>query len=126
MVKNKLQYLVLNYLIVVVWFVNGLVCKVLNLVPRHQEIVGEILGNKYAPQLTVLIGFSEIIMSIWILSRHKQQLNAWLQIGIILLMNCIEFICVPNLLMWGRFNIVFALLFCGLIYYTNFFLKKQL
>ncbi|WP_028376380.1 DoxX-like family protein [Leeuwenhoekiella sp. MAR_2009_132] len=125
MVINKLQYLVFNYFIVSVWLINGLVCKMLNLVPRHQEIVGEILGNKYAPQLTILIGFSEIIMSIWILSRYKQQLNAWLQIGIILLMNCLEFICVPNLLMWGKFNLVFAVLFCGFIYYTNFILTKQ-
>ncbi|MGO4912261.1 DoxX-like family protein [Leeuwenhoekiella sp. W20_SRS_FM14] len=125
MVINKLQYLVFNYFIISVWLINGLVCKILNLVPRHQEIVGEILGNKYAPQLTILIGFSEIIMSIWILSRYKQQLNAWLQIGIILLMNCLEFICVPNLLVWGKFNLVFAVLFCGFIYYTNFILTKQ-
>ncbi len=35
---------ILNYLIAAVWIANGLFCKVLNLVPRHQEIVARIIG----------------------------------------------------------------------------------
>ena len=71
---------ILNYLIALVWFVNGLFCKVLNLAPRHQEIVGRILGNEYALILTKIIGFSEIIMAIWILSRIYSKFNAMTQI----------------------------------------------
>ena len=36
---------VLHYLIAAVWLANGLFCKVLNLVPRHQQIVARILGK---------------------------------------------------------------------------------
>lgn len=31
-----------------VWFINGMVCKILNVVPRHQEIVASIMGDTYA------------------------------------------------------------------------------
>ncbi|MBS1603980.1 MAG: hypothetical protein JST42_15035 [Bacteroidetes bacterium] len=49
----------LNYLISAVWLINGLFCKVLNLVPRHGKIVARIIGGPHAEVLTRLIGFSE-------------------------------------------------------------------
>jgi hypothetical protein len=42
----------ISYLIAAVWLINGLVCKVLNLVPRHREIVARILGDNHAPLFT--------------------------------------------------------------------------
>jgi hypothetical protein len=36
---------ILNYGIASVWIANGLFCKLLNLVPRHQRIVARILGR---------------------------------------------------------------------------------
>lgn len=45
--KNNNIHQALTYFIALVWLVNGLFCKVLNLVPRHQEIIGEILGNDF-------------------------------------------------------------------------------
>lgn len=119
---NKL----LNYLIAVVWIVNGLICKLFNLVPRHQEIVGRILGTEFASIFTKLIGFSEIVMAIWILSRIKTKLNAISQIVIIATMNILELILVPDLLLWGKLNFVFAFLFILLIYYNEFVLNKKL
>jgi hypothetical protein len=71
---------VLKYLIVSVWLVNGLICKVLNFTQRHQEIVGAILNIKYAREITLLIGVLEVIMSFWILSNYKQKLSAFTQI----------------------------------------------
>lgn len=115
----------INSLIAAVWLVNGLYCKVLNLVPRHQEIVARILGDDYAPLLTKLIGVSEILMVVWILSRLYSRLNAITQISIVLLMNVIEFIAVPDLLLWGRFNILFAAMFAGVVYYNEFILCKN-
>ena len=115
----------LNYFIATVWLINGLFCKVLNLVPRHQEIVGRILGETYARELTFLIGLAEIVMTIWVLSRILSRLNAITQIVIVMLMNILEFILVPDLLLWGRFNFLFASLFCAVIYY-NEFSKKPL
>jgi hypothetical protein len=99
--------------------VNGLFCKVLNLVPRHQEIVARILGNDYAAIFTKLIGVAEIVMAIWILSQWKQRFNVFTQIAVIATMNVMEFLFVPDLLLWGQLNSVFAFLFILLIY-TNF------
>src|SRR6185295_17356978 len=93
---------ILNYLIATVWIVNGLLCKVLNLVPRHQLIISRILGDEHATFLTRAIGISEILMAIWILSRIATRLNASVQIGIIAVMNIIEFVCAPDLLLFGK------------------------
>jgi DoxX-like family len=105
--------------IALVWLINGLFCKVLNLVPRHELIVGRILGQDYARPLTLLIGLSEIAMSIWILSGIKSRLNAYLQIAIIATMNTIEFTLAPDLLLWGKLNSLFAFLFILIIYFND-------
>jgi hypothetical protein len=116
----------LNYFIAAVWIINGLFCKVLNLVPRHQEIVARILGNDHARLFTIAIGTSEIAMAVWILSGFKKRLNAIAQIIIIAIMNALEFILVPDLLLWGRFNALFAFLFILLIFYNEFYRKNKL
>lgn len=108
-----------------VWFLNGLVCKVLNLVPRHQEIVARILGDDYARTITVLIGISEIMMAVWVLSKYKSRFNVITQIVIILIMNILEYSIALDLLLWGRMNIVFALFFVALVYYNEFILKEH-
>jgi len=97
---------------------------VLNLTPRHQEIVARILGEEYARTITVLIGISEIIMAVWVLSKYKSQFNAITQMIIVLAMNLLEYFIAPDLLLWGRMNIVFALFFVGLVYYNEFILKE--
>lgn len=117
---------VLTYTIAAVWLVNGLFCKVLGLVPRHQEIVAQILGREYAKPITLCIGFAEILMAIWIISGWKSRLNAILQILIIVMMNILEFTIIPNLLLWGKMNIIFAVMFCALIFYNEFILSKKL
>jgi hypothetical protein len=109
---------ILTYLIASVWFVNGFVCKVLNLVPRHQQIVARILGDENSEIFTRIIGFSEILMGIWILSRRFQRLNAWTQIIVVATMNILEFFFVPDLLLWGKSNSVFAFLFIMLVFIT--------
>jgi uncharacterized membrane protein YphA (DoxX/SURF4 family) len=117
---------ILTILIALVWLANGLLCKVLNLVPRHQQIVGRILGETHAGLLTKLIGVSEILMAVWIISGIKSRLNAMAQMIIIGLMNCIEFVLAPDLLLWGKANSVFAFIFIALIYYNEFKLRKKL
>ncbi len=124
--NSSLVNKILNCLIATVWLVNGLVCKVLNIVPRHQEIVGRILGNSYATAFTKLIGFSEIVMAIWILSRYKPKLNATTQIIIIAAMNIIELLITSDLLLWGKLNSFFALLFVLIIYYNEFVLNRKI
>ncbi|MBT6514180.1 MAG: hypothetical protein HOK65_05375 [Crocinitomicaceae bacterium] len=124
--KNKKLHKALTLLISVVWLANGLFCKVLNLVPRHEQIVARILGEDYSRPLTILIGLSEVVMAVWVLSKFKSKLNAITQILIVALMNTLEFILVPDLLLWGRLNSLFALLFISLVYYNEFVLNKKL
>lgn len=120
MISNKL----LNYLIAAVWIANGLFCKVLNLLPRHQEIVARIIGNAHAGVLTRAIGFSEMAMAVWILSGFRTKLNAITQVVVIATMNSLEFIMAPDLLLWGRFNALFAFLFTLVILYNEFYLRN--
>ncbi|GAA4022529.1 hypothetical protein GCM10022409_02840 [Hymenobacter glaciei] len=105
-----------TYLIALVWLANGLLCKVLLLVPRHAAIVARILGPTHATTLTRLIGVGEIGMAVWVLSGIKARWCAWTQIALILSMNTLEAVLAPDLLLWGRANAVFAALFCGFIY----------
>lgn len=126
MLTSGNRHVVVNILIATVWLANGLFCKVLNLVPRHEQIVARILGEDYSRSITVLIGLSEIGMAIWVFSKFKSKLNAIIQIAVVATMNTIEFILAPDLLLWGRLNAVFALLFIGLVYFNEFILNKDL
>lgn len=100
----------LNIAISLVWLVNGLYCKVLNFVPRHQLIVAQILGPSHAGMLTILIGMSEILMAIWIVSRIQPKRCAITQAIIIAAMNITEYILAPDLLLFGRGNALVAAL----------------
>jgi len=124
--RNK--HRILTILIAAVWLANGLLCKVLNLTPRHEEIVRIILNTDRASAyyLTFLIGIAEIVMAIWVLTKSKSKFNAITQIMVVATMNILEFILIPDLLLWGRLNSVFALLFIGLVYYNEFVLNKNL
>ncbi len=123
--SNKKINTILTYFIAAIWLANGLVCKVLHLVPRHEQIVAHILGGTHATLFTILIGFSEIIMAIWIISRLKTKLNAIVQIIVVASMNTLEFILVPNLLLWGKYNALFALLLIITIYINEFYFNKS-
>lgn len=123
---EKTLYKTLTYSIAAVWFVNGLFCKVLNLVPRHEQIVSEILGTEHSTIFTKLIGFSEILMTLWIISGIKSRLNSITQILIIATMNTMEYVLIPDLLLWGKFNSAFALIFIAIIFFNEFILHKKL
>ena len=113
----------LTYFIALVWLANGLICKVLDLVPRHREIVARILGDTYAAPLTVAIGVGECLMVVWVLSGMHRRLCAWTQIALVLIMNLIEFTLVPDLLLFGRFNLLVAVGFAALLYYWGILRK---
>jgi hypothetical protein len=123
--KEKSIKVWLNYFIGGVWIVNGLFCKVLNFVPRHQEIVARILHVDESRLLTFLIGLAEIGMGIWIWSNIGTRLNAVSQMIIIALMNTLEFFLAPDLLLWGRSNAIFAFMFILLIYYKEFYMNNK-
>jgi hypothetical protein len=107
--------------IALVWLINGLFCKLLNLVPRHQMIVSNILSKDHSYIATKAIGVLEILMFIWIISKIQSRLCALTQIIVIAIMNIIEFIFVPHLLLFGRANIIVAAIFILIIFYNEFF-----
>lgn len=109
----------INWLVALIWLVNGLFFKVLNLVPRHEEIIVKVLGFENSEFLRVTIGILEIAMFFWIMSEIKPRIAMFTQVVIILTMNVLEFTLAPELLMWGEFNFVFALMLCVLIYWNN-------
>lgn len=112
--------MIFTYLIASVWLVNGLFCKVFNFTPRHRAIVARILGERHAKGRTIAIGLLETAMAVWIISGIGLNINVWTQIALVLCMNVIEFFMAPDLLLWGRWNAFFALLFVILIYYNAF------
>lgn len=116
----------ITYGTAIVWITNGFFCKVLNLVPRHEQIVASILGNNHSRLLTIIIGISEIAMAVWILSGYKTKLNAITQIVVVATMNIFEFIFVPDLLLWGKLNAIFAFMFILVVYHNEFYLHKKL
>ena len=109
--RNKLSSF-LTYFIAVVWLVNGLYCKILGYVPRHQQIVARILGESNSGWITRSIGVMEVIMSIWVLSGRQRRINAAVQILLVMTMNLMEFFLARDLLLFGGMNIVVAGLFC--------------
>lgn len=115
----------ITWLIAAVWLINGLFCKVLALVPRHEQIVARILGAEFSAPLTKLIGLLEIGICVWILSGIKAKICLYTQILLIASMNVLEYLLAPDLLLFGRMNIVFALLFIGLILFHGLYLKKR-
>lgn len=64
-------------------------------------------------------------MATWIVLDRQRKPTAIVQIAIILTMNTLESILVPDLLLWGYLNPVFAVLFCGLIYYHGFQMPRH-
>jgi hypothetical protein len=115
---------ILTSLIALVWLLNGLICKVFNLVPRHQEIVETILQVHNGRTLTIAIGLAEFCMALWIVSGYRQKLNAITQIVVIASMNILEAIYAPHLLLWGKWNGAFAFLFILVIYANVFHLNN--
>jgi len=120
-----LAHKILSFCIAAVWIVNGLFCKLLNFVPRHELIVAKIMGTEYSRSLTIIIGCFEILMSIWILSNLRSKLNAVIQILAIAVMNILELIMAPGLLLWGKVNGIFALALILVIYFNEFYLNKK-
>jgi hypothetical protein len=123
---NPILHRIISYFFASVWIMNGLYCKVLGYVPRHEQIVGRILGLDYAHILTLLIGISEILVSIWIISNIKHRLCVNFQIIIIVAMNILEFFLAQDLLLWGKLNIFFAFIFVVLLGIHEYILKPKI
>ncbi len=112
-------------LLAAVWLMNGLYCKVLGHVPRHEQIVANILGDAYSREITFFIGLGEIVIAFCIIGNLFPRLCSAFQILMVTAMNILEFFVTPDLLLWGRFNAVFAGLFILMVYYNGFILQAK-
>lgn len=124
MQRKQIQRLI-DFTLAGVWLTMGLYCKVLGQVPRHEAIVGEILGADNAVWLTPLIGFGEMCLAVWIATGYHRKVSAAIQILLVIAMNILEFTLAVDHLLWGPLNFIFALLFCALVYCNGFILKQR-
>ena len=116
--------LLLRICFALIWLTNGLFCKLLNRVPRHQQIVARVLGHDWAPAATRAIGILEILMALWILSRWKPRSCAVAQMVVVAAMNLIEINLASDLLLFGPFNIILAGAFIFVVYLHAFVMKE--
>ena len=114
----------IRFVIAAVWLINGLFCKLLNMVPRHQLIVARILGSEHAGLFTKAIGIAEIAMFAWVVSGISPKFCALTQILIVAAMNAIEFFAASDLLLFGKINAIVAFAFIVLIFYNEFNTRK--
>ena len=121
---GKLHRLV-TVLIASVWIGFGLLCKVLHFVPRHEEIVARILGEAHAGLMTRGIGMLEMLLGLWVLTGLKKRLTAIVQMTLVGTMNVLETLLAPDLLLWGRFNALFAVAFISVIYVNEWVLVER-
>lgn len=125
MTKTTIHKL-LTYGIAAVWLANGLFCKVLKSRTKTRTNCREnILGADHSRSLTVFIGLSEIVMAAWIILGYQRKLNAIAQIIVVVVMNTLEFILIPELLLWGKLNSFFACIFVLVVYFNEFYLNKK-
>ncbi|MBS1560781.1 MAG: hypothetical protein JSS89_04185 [Bacteroidetes bacterium] len=115
---------IITLLLFAIWLGNGLFCKVLGLVPRHELIVARILGNEFARPLTLMIGILEMGLALWILRGKAWKITAVFQMSVVGIMNILEFVLARDLLLWGGMNAVFALLLIVVIYIDAFHLRS--
>jgi len=87
-------------------------------------IVTRIFGEEHAALITKTIGILEILMAVWIISGIKSRWCALVQVIVIAIMNIIEFMLAPDLLLFGRINAIVAT-FLIVIIITNEFIYNR-
>jgi hypothetical protein len=122
--NRKSIHMALTYCFALVWLINGLFCKVWDLVPRHKQIVARIIGGQHAGALTIVIGLLEVGMAVWIISGYRKKLCVITQFATVAIMNGIEFVAASDLLLWGKFNALFAFFFLMLVVLHAFYGTK--
>jgi hypothetical protein len=116
---NSRYDLLLRFCIGAVWMANGLWCKVLDGVPRHREIAQRILGDEAGRFFIGLIGVAECALGLWVWLGWRRRWSGWLQIAAVAAMNALEFWRAPDLLLWGRWNQLFALFFIIVVWWVH-------
>jgi len=85
-----------------VWLVHGLYNKLLGGSPRHLAIVQSVPGldGSTGRHALVAVGFIEVGIAVWMLSRRAPRTCASVQTVVLLSMNVLELIYARHLLLW--------------------------
>jgi hypothetical protein len=103
-----------------VWVTFGIVFKVLGAVPRHQRIVGRILGERHARSITLFVGFGECALGIWMWSGLWTAACVGVQAVGIVAMNTLEIARAKDLLLSPRLMVLTNLGLVGAGLYVIF------
>src|SRR4029077_7757662 len=110
----------IRILATIVWFVFGSIFKVVGAVPRHREIVAEILRDDISPLITVLIGLAETALGLWFLVGFLPRTCAIFQTAAIVSMNALELIYARPLLLAPVPMVILNAVFLALVWYAAF------
>ena len=116
-VQSQTFQMVLQIGIGVVWVFHGLYSKILNGVPRHQMIVGRVLGDTLARPATRAIGCMEILLGLWVFSGVGRVECAAVQTVAIVAMNFLEIKLARDLLISAAGMVILNLGFLALIWH---------
>ena len=83
-------FVMVTLLIGSVWVFHGLYSKLLNGIPRHRAIVGQVLGAEWALPGTIAVGVLEVLLGLWAWSRWHRRACAVVQTLAISAMNALE------------------------------------
>jgi uncharacterized membrane protein YphA (DoxX/SURF4 family) len=107
---------ILTALIGSVWVFHGLWSKVLGQIPRHELIVGRILGDAWAGPATLAIGACEILLGIWVFTGLFRRTCATVQTIALVFMNALEIALARDLLISAPGMIALNLAFLTLVW----------
>jgi uncharacterized membrane protein YphA (DoxX/SURF4 family) len=119
----KFWWFLLRVAVALVWLYQGLWHKIVAVDARHLEIVAS-APSFLPPRLALgMIGCVETLFAISILAKWKQRPFAWVQIGMLLVMNAAGILFagekIPDIGGMLTMNLVFALTIWGLAYHEG-------
>jgi len=100
-----------------VWVFHGFYSKILNGIPRHQLIVGKILGDANARVATKAIGLLEVLLGVWAYVGWQPVGCALVQTTAIIAMNTLEIFRAKQLLISALGMVTLNLGFLSLVWY---------
>ncbi len=100
-----------------VWVFHGLYSKILNGIPRHQLIVGRVLGNRLARPATKAIGCLEVLLGVWVFTGTARVECAAVQTLALIGMNTVEILLAGDLLISALGMVVLNLGFLAVIWH---------
>lgn len=113
-------YILIQILIGCVWVFHGFYSKILNGIPRHRLIVGEILGATNSGVFTKIIGLMEVSLGVWTFTGWQPVECAAVQTLAIIVMNTLEIIFARKFLISAIGMVVLNLVFLTLVWVWAF------